>query len=155
MSALNDPGGSPRGLRTTRWFWFHPLSARSLRVALPIALLAVATSAGGVAVALSQSRLSQAELAASTPVPRATAGVHPASPAVPAVASGPRGGFQMRCWQYGRLVLDEPLGQLPAEAPGQTIRLQGMSAQYALVHAGSTTCLVKPVTERGPVLRAP
>lgn len=63
-------------------------------------------------------------------------------------AGAPRGGYRLRCWQYGRLLFDEPLAQIPAEAPGMTFRLQGDETQasaYSLIDTRAATCLVKPV----------
>jgi hypothetical protein len=82
---------------------------------------------------------------AQTPVPSSGAVLRP-TPGVPA-----RGTVQIRCWQYGRLVLEESLAQPLAEGGSQSIRLQGAdgsAAAVTLLSTGSTTCLVKPSNVR-------
>ncbi|MEO7404401.1 MAG: hypothetical protein ABIU95_12095 [Burkholderiales bacterium] len=69
----------------------------------------------------------------------------------PTPSSTPRGAYQIRCWQYGRLVLEEQLAQLPPDIAGQTLKLQGAqgpASAYSLLNTGTTTCLVKPSNER-------
>lgn len=144
MSALNNdapggPAGPARGVHTTRWFW-----TRHAKILAAIGLAAIATSAGGFAMTLT----------AATPVPKAAGAATSPSPAaqvaVPAPGPSARGAYQMRCWQYGRLVMDEPLGQLPPEGDGHVVRLQGASGPYAMFPMGAATCLVKPVADRSP-----
>ncbi len=62
--------------------------------------------------------------------------------------SGPaRNMVQLRCWQEGRLVLEESLAQPLAEAGAQSIRLQGAQGSISavtLLSVGTATCLAKP-----------
>ena len=60
--------------------------------------------------------------------------------------------YSMRCWQYGRLLFDETLAQLPAEKDAVTLKLQGADrahSTYHLVDTRTAVCLVKPATDRG------
>jgi hypothetical protein len=82
---------------------------------------------------------------AQTPVPKS--GATP----VPTPSTQTRGAYHMRCWQYGRLVLEEQLAQAPADGTPQTLRLQGAQgagSAYTLLNTGTTTCLIKPSSER-------
>ncbi len=67
---------------------------------------------------------------------------------VPAAAPGR---YVMRCWQYGRLLFEEALSQLPNEAGSLTIRLQGADralSTYQLIDTRTAFCLVKPVLDK-------
>lgn len=60
--------------------------------------------------------------------------------------------YSMRCWQYGRLLFDETLAQLPPETEATTIKLQGADrahATYHLLDTRTAVCLVKPAADRG------
>jgi hypothetical protein len=96
-----------------------------------------------VAAAIAISALAASIVMAQTP---AQQGSHVAAPGVRLVPV-----YQMRCWQEGQLVLEEPLTQAPAESPANSIRLQGSQGAgtaVMLLSAGTTTCLVKPSRER-------
>lgn len=82
-----------------------------------------------------------------TGVPTKTVAVAPSKPEPPAAATR----YSMRCWQYGRLLFDEALAQLPPETDAVTIRLQGADraqSTYHLVDTRTAVCLVKPSTDR-------
>ena len=69
----------------------------------------------------------------------------------PVPGTGSRAPYRLRCWQFGRLVVDEPLAALPADTPGTTIHLQGgdgSCSTYTLIDTRTSTCLVKPVAAR-------
>ena len=118
---------------------YAPVKTTGHRRAVVVkALLALAAALGLTAVAVSV-------VMAQTPAAKSS------SP--PLVSSSVRllHAYQLRCWQYGRLVLEEWLSQPPAEGTPQSIRLQGSQGSvsvYTLIDTGSSTCLVKPVGER-------
>jgi len=99
----------------------------------------------GLTVAVGLTALALGVVMAQTPLPKPGA--------TPAPSSSVRllHAYQLRCWQYGRLVLEEGLAQPPAESTPRTVRLQGSqgtASVYTLLDAGSATCLVKPANER-------
>jgi hypothetical protein len=101
----------------------------------------LAKSLLGAALATGLTALALGVVMAQTSAPR------PGS--TPAASSSVRllHAYQLRCWQYGRLVLEEGLAHPPAEGTPHSIRLQGSpgaSTVYSLFDTGSSTCLVKP-----------
>ena len=85
--------------------------------------------------------------------PAAAAATPPsaASPAIPAVNptpgtdSAPRG-WQLRCWQQGRLLFEENAVQLPADASAAGLRLRGVDRHGAPVYvtdSQNATCLIR------------
>jgi len=89
------------------------------------------------------------------------AAAHAAPPAPARVAGGPLPArYVMRCWQHGRLLFEEALSQLPADAEQNVIRLQGADRAQSLYHLVDTrtaVCLVKPSLDRSgwPVVQLP
>lgn len=82
---------------------------------------------------------------AQTPLPKPQAATAP-QPSPRALLS-----YQVRCWQHGRLLLEESLAQPPSEGLAQSIRLYGgpgSGGTYILFNSGTTTCFVKPASER-------
>lgn len=82
--------------------------------------------------------------------------------AAPSYGSGgpPTPRYVMRCWQHGRMLFEEALSQLPADAEQNVIRLQGADRAQSLYHLVDTrtaVCLVKPSLDRSgwPVLHLP
>jgi hypothetical protein len=59
-------------------------------------------------------------------------------------------GFQVRCWQYGRLLFEESDLQLPPEVTGG-LKLRGTDRNRQPVYitdTGSSTCLIRSVQVR-------
>jgi hypothetical protein len=107
-------------------------------IALAVTAIA-ALSALAISVAVAQTPVPM-------PTPQAGGAVLLPAPSVQA-----RSVAQIRCWQYGRLVIEEPLTQPLADGGPQSIRLQGSAGSASavtLVTAGTTTCLVKPASVR-------
>jgi len=74
----------------------------------------------------------------SEPLPAAAARL----PSIPAQTRNIEG-HQVRCWQYGKLIIDEfRIGPMP-EAPDAVLRLAS-GARGAVLDARNATCLIKP-----------
>jgi uncharacterized SAM-binding protein YcdF (DUF218 family) len=87
---------------------------------------------------------------AQTPVPRPSATAAAQMPG-PGAQTRLWTGHQLRCWQHGRLLLDETLAQLPPDGFAPSIRLpgpEGRGGAVTLFSAGTTTCMVKPASDR-------
>ena len=83
---------------------------------------------------------------AQTPVPKPGVSPQPAPHASRLLLS-----YQVRCWQQGHLLLEETLAQPPAERTAQSIRMYGgpgAGGTYTLFSLGTTTCFVKPASDR-------
>jgi len=69
---------------------------------------------------------------------------------VPASAAAPNpkapGTYQLRCWQYGRLLFDEGPVTLGAEARqgARLVAIDRNGAALIVTEAGGTTCLARP-----------
>jgi hypothetical protein len=64
--------------------------------------------------------------------------------AEPAVAGTPRAGFELRCWQYGRLILEEHSLQLPSESASDVLRMTDTAGRpVRVLHTANATCLLK------------
>jgi hypothetical protein len=79
-------------------------------------------------------------------------GVQDSQPLVSEQATKPSQakGQQLRCWQYGRLIIDVPDVEVPPGSPSYTLELHtaGRVPVY-LVQAGTSTCLIqRPAAER-------
>jgi hypothetical protein len=74
----------------------------------------------------------------------ANAAPAPAPPAAPGqkVASS----YQLRCWQYGRLLFDEGPVTLPAEARqgARLVAFDRHGSALIVTESGGTTCLARP-----------
>ena len=70
------------------------------------------------------------------------------APPVAAAASSQRatGTYQLRCWQYGRLLFDEGPVTLGAEARqgAKLVAIDRRGAPLIVTDAGGTTCLARP-----------
>jgi hypothetical protein len=58
----------------------------------------------------------------------------------------PNASYQMRCWQYGRLLFEEPLYALPAEGTRYTLKVSGTDRYGKPVYVAETsnaTCLIR------------
>ena len=88
---------------------------------------------------------------AQTPVPKPGTRL---APSASAAAPAPNlRSYQLRCWQQGRLLMEEALAELPTESIPQSIRLRGLQAEngrvapYLIFSLGTSTCLAKPAVE--------
>lgn len=118
-----------------RTLWRRALLAAALATATGLAVLGV-----GFAEASAQRAVTGA-----TPVPSPET-TPPAGPGVRLL-----GTYHLRCWQDGRLLLDEPLTQAPPDGAAQSLRLQGSAAAgtaVTLLSSGTATCLVRPAPNR-------
>lgn len=64
----------------------------------------------------------------------------------------PAAGQQLRCWQYGRLILEENGIAAPAESATYALRMHADDARRTpvlLVSSGSATCLIKGAAAAG------
>lgn len=54
-------------------------------------------------------------------------------------------GLTLRCWQFGRLILEEPVSALPAVAASQPVTLESRlsSTPIQLIDAQAAFCVVK------------
>jgi hypothetical protein len=53
-------------------------------------------------------------------------------------------GYQMRCWQFGMLILEANELDVPADSPAYSLRLADRAdAPVYLVQAGTATCLIQ------------
>lgn len=73
----------------------------------------------------------------------------PQARAAAAVPAGSKSGANnlLRCWQYGRLILEEGVAELPAEAAANAIRLQMSEHARApayLVDTRTAICFIRP-----------
>lgn len=71
-----------------------------------------------------------------------------ATPGLGAQAKARPGGSgqQLRCWQYGRLILEENAVSAPAESAAYALRLHATDSPRTpllLLSTGSATCLIK------------
>jgi hypothetical protein len=111
------------------------------------ALLARRAATGVAAVALAT--LVLGAVMAQTPLPKpGTRHTPSATTTAPNLVA-----FQLRCWQHGRLLLEEVLTELPTESLSQSIRLRGLpsangrGSPYLIFSLGASTCLAKPAVE--------
>ena len=129
-------------------------NSRSLRSRMPrLFVIALIGSTSLLAGAVSEFpaepiKVSQASgQAAPRSMPVAIPVAVPVATATPVV-----GRFTVRCWQYGKLLFEETLSQLPTENDAVTIRMQGAdraSSPYQLLDTRTAMCLVKPTLDKG------
>lgn len=67
-------------------------------------------------------------------------------PPAPAAAQRGSGTYQLRCWQYGRLLFDEGPVTLGAEARqgAKLVAMDRHGGALIVTDAGGTTCLARP-----------
>ena len=116
---------------------YNPNESRRLAVLTGVALVAVTGllllrppgAAAGVAAGTEDRVVSQA----APPAPA------PSSQKAPAT-------YQLRCWQYGRLLFDEGPVTLGAEARqgAKLVAIDRRGAPLIVTDAGGTTCLARP-----------
>ena len=67
---------------------------------------------------------------------------------------GRSGGYELRCWQQGRLILQENDLQLPANAKADVLRMNDRNGQRVRVlETNDATCLLKAVSAPRRTLR--
>jgi len=89
----------------------------------------------------------------------ATAGVttteskEPARPVAPAAQTAKAAAYQMRCWQYGKLLFEENLASLPSDGSQYSLKVSGTDRNGHPVYVAETknaTCLIRNASgERG------
>lgn len=91
----------------------------------------------------------------------ATAGLSSAEPQEPASVRTPgasatarsAGGYQLRCWQHGRLLFEEYLAALPTDSSRHPPKIVATDRQGRPIHVAeidSATCLIRSANgERG------
>lgn len=52
-------------------------------------------------------------------------------------------GPSLRCWQYGRLIFEEPMNDVPAALAGSGHRFEGRAGSMQLVDMHNSSCLIK------------
>ena len=55
------------------------------------------------------------------------------------IAKGP----SLRCWQYGRLIFEEPVSEVPASLTGSGHKFEGRAGHLQLVDMHNSSCLIK------------
>lgn len=116
------------------------------RAAAPAALLFAVVL---VAAALPSTSRAAAELTGTTSARNAPATNTATSPAA---APNPTAAYHLRCWQEGKLIIDEPaLALRPETTPdAELLRLRDPLQQPVLLVArAGTTCLARPQRGRG------
>ena len=70
-----------------------------------------------------------------------------ATPSTPAASAAARGPYRMRCWQYGRLLLDEYLAALPSDGAsrygGRITATDPRGRPLRVTELQSVACLVR------------
>jgi hypothetical protein len=65
-----------------------------------------------------------------------------------AKAPGAKGGYQLRCWQFGRLIFEENNLSVPGEASAYALRMTDRSrSPVLLAETENATCLIKAGVE--------
>lgn len=52
-------------------------------------------------------------------------------------------GPNLRCWQYGRLIFEEPVSDVPASLAGTGHRFEGRGGSVQLLDMHNSSCLIK------------
>lgn len=98
-------------------------------------------------------------LLAALAVPIAAAGITGKVDAAPPSSSQPKAkaspaappSYQLRCWQYGRLILEEVTRDIPSESALDVMRLHDRNGgQVLLMETNNATCLVKTAPPAPP-----
>lgn len=123
---MSNPSDPPRRMLLTAWSGVALLALTAFLMQLPIGANA------GVASGVDEQ--------VAPPAPGATA----SAPAAGAARSAGR--YQLRCWQYGRLLFDEGPVSLPADARvnARLVATDRNGASLIVTDAGTTTCLARP-----------
>lgn len=61
----------------------------------------------------------------------------------PAKRSGTNRGPSLRCWQYGRLIFEEPMSDVPPSVGGNSHRFEGRAGSVQLLDMHNASCLIK------------
>ena len=125
------------------------LPRRARRPALRLAALAALS---GLTLAAGAATLLSAVAAKTGADDRAPDKVRPGSPAAAAPAT-----YQLRCWQYGRLLFDEGPVTLPPEArqAATLVAIDRHGAPLIVTDRGGATCLARPFAAQAPNLALP
>jgi hypothetical protein len=103
----------------------------------------------GVALIAATGMLLQLPLGATAGVASADGDRNPSHVPASAAASSQKapGTYQLRCWQYGRLLFDEGPVTLGAEARqgARLVAIDRHGAPLIVTDAGGTTCLARPL----------
>jgi hypothetical protein len=85
-----------------------------------------------------------------------TGSKEPAQPAAPAVQAAQTAqtakaaAYQMRCWQYGKLLFEENLASLPTDGSQYSLKVSGTDRKGHPVYVAETknaTCLIRHASE--------
>jgi hypothetical protein len=74
----------------------------------------------------------------------------PARPAAPAAQTAKAAAYQMRCWQYGKLLFEESLASLPAGGGQYSLKVSGTDRKGQPVYVAETknaTCLIRHASD--------
>jgi len=64
-----------------------------------------------------------------------------------AAARSKTGGYELRCWQYGRLILEEHFLQPPPESASDALRMNDEAGKpVRVLETSNATCLLKAVS---------
>ncbi|HEX6361347.1 MAG TPA: hypothetical protein VFZ93_00205 [Albitalea sp.] len=89
--------------------------------------------------------------AAGVEVGRSTGRVVPApAPSMGERARPPGGGYQIRCWQHGRLLFEENRITVPLDSPSYVLRMAGTDRHGRPLYVADTqnaTCLVRAASD--------
>lgn len=61
----------------------------------------------------------------------------------PRKRTGTNKGPSLRCWQYGRLIFEEPLAEVPPSLGGTGHRFEGRAGSMQLLDMHNSSCLIK------------
>ncbi|MBI3154134.1 MAG: hypothetical protein HYZ20_01855 [Burkholderiales bacterium] len=70
-----------------------------------------------------------------------------------AAGARPDGGYQIRCWQHGRLLFEENRVSLPAEGTRQALKISATDRDGRPIYIAGTdnaTCLIRAAGEVSP-----
>lgn len=115
----------------------------------------LAAFAAVVVVAVGAAML-QPPVQASAPLRADRPGPHDPPPAVAQAGTSP-GSYQLRCWQYGRLLFDEgPVTLSPETRQGaRLVAFDRHGAAVIVTDTGATTCMARPSRNATPSLALP
>lgn len=95
---------------------------------------------------LTSSKAALAAIALLVPVVALSGLVGVDHPDRPGATSPPQGGYTLRCWQDGRLILEEQYVSMPLAIDGTSTRLQVIDRNRQPIYIAETknaTCMVK------------
>jgi len=104
-------------------------------IAAALTLLALAAAAG----VRSDRAGGTVEVASTKTDPQPSAAYTPPAKRPSSISKGP----SLRCWQYGRLIFEEPVSEVPATLGGAGHKFEGRSGNLQLVDMHNSSCLIK------------